>query len=281
MQGSSGALILNITVIMADPDSWQGGEPPGCIFPYSYKGHKIGWRFQIKGNEAKKLPRDVPRSKQFSFEQFGEGAEAAAKAYQRQIAEDHGLEIKNQYRYREDPRDGLPYIEFHIRNTAGEDHYPMCDATNADLQLLEDHIWYVHSEGNNIYVATNAIIDGKMMTMKRFHSFKHPEWPIVDHYSEIPEENRNGLDNRSKHLRDGSGGVNEYNRRLQKNNTSGANGVCYDNTNAAWRVYMTTNGVRSPDQYFHGPADKTHSSYMEACACARKLAADIGNMNGR
>ncbi len=261
-----------------DASPWLGGKPPGGIAPYTYKECEDGWRFRIRGAEAEKLPRDVPREKFFSFKKFGDGAEAEAKDYQRQIAKDHGLLIKNQYRHRTDPNDGLPYIEFHVRDTAEEDYYPMCDV--GDLQLLEEHIWSVYKDGNNIYVQTNVTIDGKWTT-KRFHTFKCPDWPIVDHFSEIPEENRNGLDNRSKHLRDGSGGVNEANRRLDKRNTSGVSGVIYNVNNKAWYVQVKHNGVRCPHKSFHGPEDKTHSSYHEACAYAREQAAKVGNTNGQ
>jgi len=204
---------------MVEVGEWLGGKPPGGVSPYFWKERQVGWQFEINRDtaEAKKLPRDVPRSKKFSFTKFGDGAEAAAKDYQRQIAEDHGLEFKNQYRHREDPNDGLPYIEFHIRDRAGENHYPMCNVGN--LRLLGEHVWHVVKHGENTYAQTNVEIDGKR-TKKYFHSFKCPEWPEVDHFSQIPEENRNGLDNRSKHLRDGSGGVNQENRRLRKDNTS-------------------------------------------------------------
>jgi hypothetical protein len=93
----------------------------------------------------------------------------------------------------------------------------MCNVGN--LRLLGEHVWHVVKHGENTYAQTNVEIDGKR-TKKYFHSFKCPEWPEVDHFSQIPEENRNGLDNRSKHLRDGSGGVNQENRRLRKDNTS-------------------------------------------------------------
>ncbi len=255
---------------------WQGGKYPGGVSPYNYKGAQVGWRFFIQGAEARNLPKGV-RNKRFYFSKLGEGAKIAAEAYQRQIAVDHGLEIKNQYRYCEDPRDNAPYIEFHIRGTAGEDHYPMCDV--GDLRLLTEHTWCVAKSGNNIYVLTVVRIDGRRTT-KYFHRFKCPDWPIVDHFSQIKKENRNGLDNRSKHLRDGSGGVNEENCRLQKNNKSGVNGVHYDTRNKAWRVRDQAKRGRFRPKIFPGPKDKTHSSYHEACAYAREQYAKIGVTNG-
>ncbi len=215
-----------------EAQDWQGGKPPGRVKPYNDKGGcHVGWRFRIDGDtaKAKNLPRGMPRSKNFSFKKFGQGAKAAAEDYQRQIIEDHRLEIKNQYRRRTDPNDGLPYIEFHIRDAAGEDYYSMCDV--GDLPLIEEHTWRVLKERNNLYVATDVRIDGKM-TMRRFHSFKCPDWPKVDHFSQNPVENRNGLDNRSKHLRDGSGGVNEINCRRRKDNKSGAGSATMRGTSA-------------------------------------------------
>ncbi len=263
---------------MDDIVEWQGGAPPGGVSPCLEKRRQVGWRFQIKGDEAEKLPRDVPRSKLFAFKKFGEGVKAAAEDYQHRIAKDHGLEFKNQYRFRTDPNDGLPYIEFHIRDTAEKDHYSMCDV--GDLPLLKEHTWSTKKIGNNIYVQTKVRIDGKMTT-KLFHGFKCPDWPIVDHFSEIPEQNRNGLDNRSKHLRDGSGGVNAINCRRRKDNTSDETGVCYHKKSKGWHVQLTHNRIRFPGKLFPGPKDKTHLSYHEACIYARKQAVTVGNTNGQ
>ena len=266
---------------MAEVGPWLGGKPPGGVSPYSLKGRQVVGTSRSGGSLLTTCLGTCLAGRNFPSRcaNGGDSAKAAAEAYQRKIADDHGPEIKNQYRYREDPRDGLPYIEFHIRGRAGEERYSMCDV--GDLPLLEDHIWHVKKIGrNNIYVATTATIDGKS-TIKLFHRFKCPDWPIVDHFSEIPEENRNGLDNRSKHLRDGSGGVNEANRRLDKRNTSGVSGVIYNVNNKAWYVQVKHNGVRCPHKSFHGPEDKTHSSYHEACAYAREQAAKVGNTNGQ
>ena len=262
----------------ADIGEWQGGHPPGGVYPYSKKGHQVAWRFEIGGGAAEDLPRSVPRSKLFSFSKYGEGAKAAAEAYQRQLAEDYGLEIKNRYRYREDPNAGIPYIECHIRDSEGEDHYLICDVEG--LPLLEEHIWSVTKNDNNIYAQTNLTIDGKK-TMKKFHRFERPDWPIVDHFSENPRENRNGLDNRSKHLRDGSGGANQENCRPRKDSKSGITGVGYNNTNKTWYGYITRNKETKWSPPYHGPEDKTHPSYLAACEWRKEQAAAVGNTNGQ
>ncbi len=260
-------------------DEWQGGWCPGGVYLYHEKGRQVGWRFQINRDtvEAKKLPRGVPRSKKFSFSAHGEDAKAAAEAYQWRIANDHGLFIKNQYHYCEDPNDGVPYIRCHIKDKDGNDHYLLCDVEN--LPLLEGHIWHIHRNGRNIYAQTNVETDGKVTT-EYFHSLKCPHWPKIDHFSKIQKQNRNGLDNRSKHLRDGSEGVNASNCRLRSDNTSGVNGVCYAQKDKAWRVEVKTNGVRIRES-FPGPKDTGHPSFHVARAWQKEQATAVGNTNGQ
>ena len=61
--------------------------------------------------------------------------------------------------------------------------------------------------------------------------------------------NGNGLDNRKKNLRDGSGGVNENNQVLRNTNTSGANGVSFDETKKRWRARWVDNGTRKSESF--------------------------------
>ena len=78
---------------------------------------------------------------------------------------------------------------------------------------------------------------------QRFHRLVLTGVDIVDH------RNGNGLDNRKKNLRDGSGGVNENNRTMQDNNTSGTNGVSFDKTGQGWLAQWRENGARNT-KYF-------------------------------
>src|SRR5271170_7127549 len=110
--------------------------------------------------------------------------------------------------------DGILYLEVKLQG----DHTMLCDIQ--DLKLLQSRTWTAQKD-RNTYYCTNR-------DHKHFHRYLFPEWSCVDHI------NRDGLDNRRKNLRDGSNGVNYKNRRLQINNTSGINGLRYDQKNKTW-----------------------------------------------
>ena len=69
------------------------------------------------------------------------------------------------------------------------------------------------------------------------------------HYGEWPKEqidhiDRNGLNNKIENLRDVSQSINQLNRRLNKNSTSGIKGVTPIKNSKRWRARMQINGVR-------------------------------------
>ena len=90
--------------------------------------------------------------------------------------------------------------------------------------------------GNNFYMLSGKT--RKFHLNQLFHRLVLPEVDMVDH------RNGNGLDNRKKNLRDGSGGVNENNRSLRNDNISGTNGVSFDETNKRWIAQWKENGKR-------------------------------------
>ena len=57
----------------------------------------------------------------------------------------------------------------------------------------------------------------------------------------MDHDNRNGLDNRKKNLKDGSDGVNENNQALHDNNT---NGVYFDKPSKSWGASWQENRKR-------------------------------------
>ena len=71
-----------------------------------------------------------------------------------------------------------------------------------------------------------------------FHQLVLPGVDTVDH------DNRNGLDNRKKNLKDGSDGVNNNNQTQRDDNTSGTTGVFFDKTQKRWTATWYKNGVQ-------------------------------------
>ena len=96
----------------------------------------------------------------------------------------------------------------------------------------------------------------------------------------MDHRNRNGLDNRKKNLRDGSGGVNENNQSLRDDNTSGINGVYFNERYKGWCATWYKNGAQK-SMYFsikkYGSDEKAKQKAIEY----RKAMNEItGSTNG-
>ena len=140
------------------------------------------------------------------------------------------------------------------------------------LDRFTERTWVAQKGGNNFYMASRDTI--KFPDRPKFHQLVLPGVEKVDH------RNRNGLDNRKKNLRDGSGGVNQNNRALQHTNTSGANGVSFDETQQRWFAQWYENGVRKSMWFSikkYGSDEKAKQKAIEH----RKAMNEItGNTNG-
>ena len=138
-------------------------------------------------------------------------------------------------RYREvidlDEEDYDYYYEVEIYGD-GEYHIGQIDIEF--LERFTERTWYALKNINTFYMVSGETI--KFPDRPYFHQLVLPEVEKVDH------RNGNGLDNRKKNLRDGSGGVNENNQSLHDNNTSGTNGVFFDEPNKRWRATWYENG---------------------------------------
>ena len=135
----------------------------------------------------------------------------------------------NRYRYVDD------YIEVEI---FGKKKYHIGQIDKEFLNRFTERTWYAKKGTNTFYMYSNKTkkIPVKFPVNQRFHRLVLTDVDIVDH------RNGNGLDNRKKNLRDGSGGVNENNQALRDDNTSGTNGVYFDETNKSWRATWYENG---------------------------------------
>ena len=124
----------------------------------------------------------------------------------------------------------------------GDGEYHIGQIDEEFLDKFTERTWVADKQGTNIfYMKSNKTT--KFPVDQRFHRLVLTGVDIVDH------RNGNGLDNRKKNLRDGSGGVNENNRTMQDNNTSGTNGVSFDKTGQGWLAQWRENGARNT-KYF-------------------------------
>ena len=118
----------------------------------------------------------------------------------------------------------------------GDGEYHIGQIDEEFLDKFTERTWVADKQGTNIfYMKSNKTT--KFPVDQRFHRLVLTGVDIVDH------RNGNGLDNRKKNLRDGSGGVNENNQTLHNDNTSGINGVSFISLNKRWRVQWYENGV--------------------------------------
>ena len=125
----------------------------------------------------------------------------------------------------------------------GDGEYHIGQIDEEFLDKFTERTWVADKQGTNIfYMKSNKTT--KFPVDQRFHRLVLTGVDIVDH------RNGNGLDNRKKNLRDGSGGVNENNRTMQDNNTSGTNGVSFDKTGQGWLAQWRENGARNT-KYFY------------------------------
>ncbi|CAG8529791.1 13752_t:CDS:1 [Ambispora leptoticha] len=98
-----------------------------------------------------------------------------------------------------------------------------------NFHLLKNYTWTCVKDGN-----TYSIQNKK----KHIHRLIHPDWKMIDHM------NRDGCDNRECNLRETTSRENQLNRKLQKNNTSKYNGICYNKRKNAWRFRWYENNKR-------------------------------------
>ena len=113
----------------------------------------------------------------------------------------------NRYREVVDLDEEDEYYEVEIYG-GGEYHIGKIDIDFLDR--FTERTWYAHKNytGKNFYMKSGVTI--KFPFNQLFHRLVLPDVDIVDH------KNRNGLDNRKKNLTDGSCGVNQNNKVMQK-----------------------------------------------------------------
>ena len=169
----------------------------------------------------------------------------------------------NRYRYVDD------YIEVEIY---GQKEYHIGQIDKDFLNRFTERTWSADKGVNTFYMRSRATI--KFPDRPYFHQLVLPGVDIVDH------DNRNGFDNRKKNLKDGSDGVNQNNKSLYDNNTSGTNGVFFYKPRKSWGASWQENRKREY-KYFsikkYGSDEKAKQKAIEYRQAMNEI---TGCMNG-
>ena len=200
----------------------QWGDEKFWLVSFQTSGKKKKKKFYVKKYKTKKAALE------------------AAKVWRKEYIEENGL-MKNRY------RDMGNHYEVEV---FGGGEIKIGKISKEDLPIFEANTWYARpSKGKTRwYMCT-----GKYEKDQKFHRRikpwgKNPEWIEVDH-----NPDRNGLNNLRSNLIDGGNGKNALNKKMQKNNKSGVNGVYLEEKKNGdprrWRARWPENG-KTETRYF-------------------------------
>lgn len=193
---------------------WKGGKHAGCI--------SIQPKYcQIVFTKNTGLPSPCYTYKYFDSK---EKAIESAEKDRAMFSSENGFS-KNMYRTVIDKNKQI-YLEVQLQN----DLIMKCDVEH--LPLVEERIWTAYKgAGKYTYYVKSRASKKRNQEYCLFHRRAFPDLKEIDHI------NRDGLDNRSINIREGSGKVNANNKRIQKNNVSGVKGVYYEGgAKARWKA---------------------------------------------
>ena len=171
----------------------------------------------------------------------------------------------NRYRYVDD------YIEVEIY---GKKEYHIGKIDIDFLGKFTERTWYAQKDGNNFYMSSG--VTKNFPDFQRFHQLVLLGVDIVDH------DNGNGLDNRKKNLKDGSGGVNQNNQALRKTNISGATGVYFNKTR--WIARWQENGIQKSISFSvkkYGSDEKAKQKAIEHRQAMNKITRCTNGTRGK
>jgi hypothetical protein len=113
---------------------------------------------------------------------------------------------------------------------------------DADWELVRQHNWYAHKQGNTYYAQTNIVRADGSSTNVAMHRLIMGNSCIG---SDVDHINHNGLDNRkSTNLRICTQTENNMNWRKRANCTSDYKGTSWHKANAKWQALITIAGKK-------------------------------------
>ena len=175
----------------------------------------------------------------------------------------------NRYRKVVDLDEEDEYYEVEI---FGDGKYHIGQIDKEFINKFTERTWNAHKSGHNFYMRSRAT--KKFPDRQCFHQLVLPDVDIVDH------DNRNGLDNRKKNLKDGSDGVNQNNQSLLSTNISGTNGVSFNKKDKSWVARWYKNGKRKSIHFSIKKYGSDEKAKQEAIKHRKAMNEITGCMNG-
>ena len=239
----------------AKEQPWQGGHLVGGVHLVQ-QGRAWRLNFQLS---------DFALSKSFHIQphQTSEEVQRQAEELRLQINKDQDL-IKNQWRRLQDGT-----IE--MRLSKGQ----TCVFDEEDLEKVQSYVWAANAGGNTFYAYAHVSNSTAKVSM---HRLICPQYPMVDH------KDRNGLNNCRSNLRDGSNGVNGYNKSLRKDNVSGENGISpykEQGVVVGWQVRWYDENKVYRGKNFCWTYSTKKRAFREAIEFRDQIYSLIGNTNGK
>lgn len=184
--------------------------------------------------------------------------------------------IKNRYRHIDENR-----VEVEL--TQGKTM--LIDKDN--LPYLDKAIWSAHKAGGSrdISYCQTRVYNGESGTWL-FHRII-TNYIVVDHIDGqikcflFKINIGNGLNNVKSNLRDGSGGVNENNCFMYRNNTSGENGLSWIEKLKRWSLHWMENGERKSKYFPLSKYETKENAKIAAIEFRDEVYQRIGNNNGK
>jgi len=123
-------------------------------------------------------------------------------------------------------KDGLCFVSL----TRGK--VAVCD--QSDREFIEGRFWFTHDDGGRFYARTHVYVEGKRFSvgMHRIVLGLSNSKSAIDHID------HDGLNNRRANLRVCTQRENTFNRRLNKNSSSGIKGVYLHKASGKWRAQI-------------------------------------------